>query len=237
MDLYTVQAESNWAWIIFWSIYWIGGLFLSLYGSRKCVNFEKVKSNLLYGMLISWVLTNVLAVLPIRGVINFDMDYWVQGIWEPVYKLGLALLFAELWFYHVHVLLHQSQFYVKFHKQHHEFFKPYPLAGLYCSTYEMVVCNVISVSIGPILTNLQGFWFYIWFVLVALNVLLTHSPLSTHDIHHRLLNYNYGVINIFDTLYGTWYIKPKSEEINESITYCQSVPNIVLSDNLEQNIV
>lgn len=210
MDIYTHQTEANCTWMIFWLVYWTGGFFLSLYSSRKCICFDKVRPNLYNGMLITWIGTNLVAVLPIRGSINYDIDSWLQIIWEPIYKIGISLLIIELWFYHAHVLLHQPQFYMKFHKQHHEFKKPYPLSGLYCSTYEMIICNLLSTTLGPILTNLHGMWLYFWFTLVSINVLLAHSPLSNHDLHHRLLSYNYGVLNIFDSLYGTWYDKSLS---------------------------
>jgi sterol desaturase/sphingolipid hydroxylase (fatty acid hydroxylase superfamily) len=59
--------------------------------------------------------------------------------------------------------------------------------------------------------NITTPYLYIWFALVALNTTFTHSGFKLgwlmvggHDIHHESYKFNYGTLDIFDRLYGTY---------------------------------
>ena len=65
-------------------------------------------------------------------------------------------------------------------------------------------------SLGPFIFQIPYPYLYIWFFLVSLNLLLSHSGLkipflidNAHDDHHLYFNYNYGVSGYIDMLYGT----------------------------------
>ena len=98
-----------------------------------------------------------------------------------------------------------------FHKKHHTYRHPWSLTAMYCTGYEAVVCNLFAVGLGPVMLGIEPPYLYIWFGLVALNSTVTHSGYSlgwlvdgSHDEHHRSYNCNYGVLTIFDRIYGTY---------------------------------
>jgi methylsterol monooxygenase len=116
--------------------------------------------------------------------------------------------------------MHHRWFY-KWHADHHVFIEPYGLAGLYCSSVEMVLVNELSIVIP---FQLLGFSFIeatIGPMLIALNVLKGHSVLHKrddipdylpyrliqswdHDTHHRLMTCNYGIMYLLDRIHGTY---------------------------------
>jgi len=206
--------SAMYSWLIFWITYWIGGIYFS-YKARKIRPISRVKtvlSNLIMNMMWSFLGTVVIFHIPIR----LDTGYNI------VVRLLLCNLITEIWFYHIHIMVHHPQLYKRFHKQHHEFTHPYALTALYCTGYEAVVCNLFSVSLGPIMLNVGSPYIYIWFVLVSLNSTFTHSGLRLgwlmdggHDLHHEVFKFNYGVLTLFDRLYGT-YKGPVVSEENET---------------------
>src|SRR4029079_14210643 len=106
------------------------------------------------------------------------------------------------------------------------------LIALYCSGYEAVVCNVFAVGLGPVMLDIGFPYLYIWFALVAINSTLTHSGIKmswladgSHDEHHRN-NVNFGVLGIFDKIYGT-YFSVLDIEINKTVEEKNKTENIV----------
>ncbi len=118
----------------------------------------------------------------------------------------------DIWFYHVHLMIHHPQLYTKIHKLHHhnKMTQPYALTSLYCSPFEAVFLNVFATSLGPIIFQIPPPYLYIWYFFVSLNSAATHSGLSipylidgAHDIHHKTFTHNYGISIYFDWIYGT----------------------------------
>ena len=172
---------------------------------RKITDLNLVMFNLIQNMFWTWLTTNIVFMIPFRILEH-------TSIWL---KFVLCLLFTEVWFYHMHIMMHHRQLYIKFHKKHHTFQYPYALTAMYSSAYETILCNTLSVGLGPILFGLPSPYIYIWFILVAFNSVFTHSGFklklfgyniidNSHDIHHQLFNYNYGPMIILDKLYGTY---------------------------------
>ena len=193
------------SWIIFWIVYWISGIFITWKGHasgvRKADRLSDVINSLILNMIWTFIGSVVLFYLPIRTTLEINI----------VIKFILCNLITEIWFYHVHLMVHHPQLYKLFHKQHHEFSKPYALTAMYCSGYEAVICNLFSVGIGPIMLGFDVPYLYFWFGLVALNSTITHSGYKlgwlidgSHDIHHKNFNCNYGTITLFDRIYGTY---------------------------------
>jgi sterol desaturase/sphingolipid hydroxylase (fatty acid hydroxylase superfamily) len=128
-------------------------------------------------------------------------------------KYVVIIIFGEIWFHHSHLLLHHPLLYKHIHAKHHEFVEPYALVSVFCTIPEFFICNFPTVVIAPILVNLTGYYLYFWVFLASLDVTLAHSRLfncklynNLHDLHHKHMNCNYGVIDIFDKLYGTYRI-------------------------------
>ena len=177
---------------------------------------------------IAWTLvgTTIIYNLPFRILTEYNI----------LVKCGFSLIVAEVWFYHIHIMLHQSQFYSRFHKQHHEFVKPYALTALYGSAFEAVVCNLMAVSLGPVLTQMEPSWLYLWFAGMAINSTLSHSGLKygwvdgSHDVHHSKYIYNYGLLGILDKIYQTEHkirSEIESKEYNPSSEMTKIVVTIV----------
>ena len=108
-------------------------------------------------------------------------------------------------------MLHQKQLYPLLHELHHKFPKPYALTALYSTPYEVIVSGVFSGSLGPMICQLPPPYLYIWFFIISLNSVCTHSGYrifflidGSHDKHHSLYSVNYGVSPWLDMLYGTY---------------------------------
>lgn len=203
-----INLEPIIAWFYFWFIYWIFGLIISFYCNyyniSKITRLKDVCINLIFNMFNTFISLNIL--------LNIQFD--IFSYWNIYYKFLFCIFITEFWFYHTHIMLHQKDMYIKFHKKHHEFKHPYALTAIYCTAYECIVCNVTAVCIGPILTGLKGYYLYIWTILVTLNTLIGHSGITIklgkyylypnmHDIHHSDFLYNYGTLNLLDSMYST----------------------------------
>ena len=205
------------SWCTFWLTYWISGIFLTWKAHhekvREITNLKEVCTVLIINMF--WTLLGVLmlAFLPLRIITDTHI----------IIKLILTYLIADIWFYHFHVMLHQPDIYKYLHKTHHKFLHPYGLTALYCTGYEAIFLNVFSVSIGIIIFQVPSPYIYIWYSLVALNSVCSHSGYKfwifidgSHEFHHTHNNKNFGFSPWFDMLYGTYYSEIKKEEKEES---------------------
>lgn len=203
------------SWIIFWLTYWSVGGMLTWYTNKfkKVERLPEVITVLITNMF--WTLLGVvfLCFLPLRALTNTHI----------IIKLFLTYFITDIYFYHVHIMLHHPQLYSALHKMHHSFQNNnYSLVALYCTPYEAIFLNVFAVSWGPVIFQIPPPYIYIWFNLVAFNSVFTHSGLNIpyvydnlHDIHHKLFNYNYGTSVYLDKIYGTFWGKGK-EDKNEN---------------------
>ena len=82
------------------------------------------------------------------------------------------------------------------------------MAAAYAHPLEFIFGNVLGIGAGPILTNAHPYTAYAWFTLALLSTCKGHSGYDilnarTHDIHHQLTNFNFGVIDLGDYVMGT----------------------------------
>jgi sterol desaturase/sphingolipid hydroxylase (fatty acid hydroxylase superfamily) len=168
----------------------------------------------------SLALAGLLPLLPrpawfAPGVVADDTVIGWSVVIHSVRSLLITLALLELWFYHVHRLLHLPAFY-RWHRQHHEFERPFALAALYGSTVEFLLLNVAAVFLGPWLTYMPMPLMCVYLAVVGADVAIGHSghhPYATfHDRHHVSFKYNYGVFYLFDALYGTWWADPPASK-------------------------
>lgn len=197
-------------WISFWTTYWIFGSLLSWFGHvkkiREVSKIKEVVSVLIVNMMWTFFGAIMINFLPIRAM----SDSYV------IIKLLLTYLITDIWFFHVHIMMHQRQIYPYLHKLHHSYQFPWALTALYCTGYEAIVLNLVSVSLGPVIFDLPSPYVQIWMFIVALNSVLTHSGINisflnygSHDVHHNKYLYNYGLSPYLDMLYGTSEPTPK----------------------------
>lgn len=206
-------------WAIFWSTYIYVGYELPTTGEitrpSTNVNLRNVQAKLCGNFLITGLILPILYRI-VPSIIMF-----------PITTLGLLskyiclLLFIEIWFYYSHRLMHTKYLY-RWHLDHHAFIKGYGLSGLYCSLFEMIFVNQMSITVPSLLLNLSLTEGIVLSFLVALNVLKGHSALHRnnhvlkwvpeqlrqswdHDYHHRYMTHNFGVLYLLDRIHGTYY--------------------------------
>lgn len=177
---------------------------------RKHLKWDKVRKTLYRNFSVLFVLTllipPILDCTPIPSCLSGLGEFGIVGQWF------LSSIVLEIWFYYTHRLIHYPSLYRLFHKQHHEFIKPYSWTGLYCSITELIGINLLSVSIGPLIVGMKGWNLMLWTINVAvLTVLGHHSEFNIpfisdgkHDIHHLQFKYNYGIFETLDRLHGTF---------------------------------
>ena len=196
--------NAMYSWLVYWIVYWISGTYLSWKGNtiRPVVKLSKVLNTLGLNMVWTFIGSIFIFYIPLRLDTSFNI----------IIKLLLCNVITEIWFYHIHIMVHNPQLYKRFHKLHHEFRYPYALTAMYCTGYEAVFCNLFAVALGPIMLNIPSPYLYIWFGLVSLNSTFTHSGFrlgwlmdGSHDIHHEYSTRNFGTLTIFDRIYGTYY--------------------------------
>jgi sterol desaturase/sphingolipid hydroxylase (fatty acid hydroxylase superfamily) len=233
MEAITIETALL-SWCIFWINYFVFGILLSWYthkeNIRKVTHLKEVLPVVLANML--WTLPGILVLYfcPLRA--------WTDT--HIIVKLILTYIIMEIWFYHFHLLIHHPQLYKKIHKLHHHDYmmQPYALTSLYCSPYEAIFLNVFAVSLGVIIFQIPAPYIYIWYSLVAINSVATHSGLyipflidGTHDKHHQYYNrYHYGISIYFDWIYGTL---PINENEIENKSNERNLGNFSIDPNLK----
>lgn len=188
------------AWFTFWSVYWLTeGFFPYDERSQDIVPRSSVQRVVARNMFLS---------LP-YGYILWDLMPDISSIMfeSPILKLIICTIIMDGWFYFSHRMLHHPWFY-KWHKQHHKFNIPYPLMAVYCSPVEALLCDVTAMGLGPMLLKMSGLELEIWMTFAALHSLMIHSTLShgrDHNVHHGKNMGNFGLLSLFDRLFGTYY--------------------------------
>jgi len=221
-DNITINVAIN-CWVIFWLTYWIFGSLISWIAHVKNIRLvfelKKVVSVLLVNMV--WTLLGIIILYfcPLRALTDSHI----------VVKFILSYFVTEIWFYHVHLLIHHPQLYSQIHKMHHfkPMNKPYALTGLYCTPYEAIVLNVFATSLGPVIFQIPSPYLYLWYILVSLNSVSSHSGVTipylieeSHDLHHLYYDRFYGLSVYLDWLYGTYkrdFHEEKEKEENKNL--------------------
>lgn len=116
--------------------------------------------------------------------------------------------------------MHNKHFY-KWHSDHHAFIQSHALAGLYCSVVEMLIVNQMSIAIPYQLLGFSLTEIIIMNIYVEITTLKGHAGLYfrtdlpkwlpksfvsalDHDIHHRAMTSNFGVLYLLDRIHGTY---------------------------------
>jgi len=125
-------------------------------------------------------------------------------------KILFYILTGDIWFYTTHRMLHEIPFLYKLHKHHHRLALTCALAALDSNIIEHILV-VGSFIIGPYLYKGHILTLYFWIILATFNVVNSHcgyfkynNKHSRHNIHHKLLKYNYGNgFYLMDKAFGT----------------------------------
>ena len=124
------------------------------------------------------------------------------------------ILCSEMYFYYVHRLFHTPYLYKNIHYFHHKHDKPYALCAYVVHPLEHLLVNLPTLLIGPMIfhVGVSKQMMKIWVVVANISIISSHCGYfawwgnvnNYHDIHHRLLKYNYGnSLYLFDKFHKT----------------------------------
>lgn len=212
-------------------VYWVNGGFLLIFDTvfatvardYKIQPRQHFDTKLMKKVVSNILFNQVLVVPPFAAslfVIKCITGRGAVLTWElpshqemTLHTIGFICL-NEILFYYGHRMLHQSYFYKKVHKVHHEFKSPIALVAIYCHPFEMLVANMLPLFSGFILLNSHAYTQVLWLVFAVLGtqthhcgvhwpwLALDHQP-TFHDLHHEKFNCNFGNVGLLDALHGT----------------------------------
>lgn len=149
-----------------------------------------------------------------------DMERRAQtSIWPfswSLRSLAWSFVIADSVFYWSHRLLHHPYLYKRIHGVHHKYRFPTALTAVYCHPLEMVLCNTMTILVGPLVTGMCPVLMAIWAMGGCLYTQLEHHGYqlvpgidpSHHDQHHQRVTGNYGLTRGWDLLCQTMLPHP-----------------------------
>lgn len=130
---------------------------------------------------------------------------------ESILVIPFYMFVADQWFYWTHRLGHHPLIYQGIHSVHHQWSHPVAVRAIYAHPLEHLVVNIGSIVVGPLLIPANFLIILFWVALTTWNAVSGHSGTDVpgsgnivkHDLHHRLLNCNYGTLGLSDIMWGT----------------------------------
>ncbi|XP_065670193.1 fatty acid hydroxylase domain-containing protein 2 isoform X2 [Hydra vulgaris] len=137
-----------------------------------------------------------------------------------LFELCIFILIEEVGFYYSHRAAHHPRIYKHIHKIHHEWTAPISIVCIYAHPLEHIFCNVLPISIGPIIMGSHLATALLWYCITLTSTHIAHggyhlpflpSP-EAHDYHHLKFVNNFGTLGVLDRLHGTdnLFIKTKA---------------------------
>ncbi|KIL57467.1 hypothetical protein M378DRAFT_181618 [Amanita muscaria Koide BX008] len=143
-----------------------------------------------------------------RTVYRFDAA--LPGIPEILRDVLLTALLHDIFFYHIHRLLHHPLLYRTYHKTHHRFTAPVAMAAQYASVTEHVLANVAPILLSLMILKAHVVTFWIVLGIGLFRTTTVHSGFDffagkakNHDKHHEKSLVHFGSTGMMDWLYGT----------------------------------
>jgi methylsterol monooxygenase len=164
---------------------------------------------------------NLLVLAPLAFFVAYLIVTYSQGrqvTSEPLPSLGKAMLGAlksaimlEILFYYGHRTAHHPRLYKYFHKVHHDFTAPIPVATFHMHPVDFIMNNALPVLAGPVLfqQHIMAVWLWVAIMLVieihlhcGLELPFIPTPMD-HDYHHETTDSCYGIFGFLDAFHGT----------------------------------
>jgi len=248
------------SWLLVEAVYWAHGLlaflFLDLNRYPTVLYKYKLQDKISFQvkggrgnpsskkLFLNLFLNHVCVLLPMN-ILLYYLSKWnivpskfrlgtLPSFFEILWQVVLFVFLEEIGFFYSHWLFHAKPLYTRFHKIHHEFHSPIALAASYVHPIEMIFCNIIPITLGPLLVGCHIVTFWLWGILAVLGTQVHHCGFrfpwqpkfdqqpDFHDYHHENFTSNYGLLGILDYLHGTdkpWrnVRKQKSQEFRNRI--------------------
>ena len=209
--------------IVMWThliVYWTSSIFF-LFFNYYCQSHSIVKYNHMEGKRPVPDIKNIYKAIMLsisNQIISIPVIYFTidkchnENAYTYVYAYILIfLVLADQWFYWIHRLCHYNKIIFKYiHSLHHHWTYPIAVSTLYVHPLEHIIINLGSFLIGPLLFPTSNLCLCIWTAMSTLNSVIAHggtkiiSNDGTHDLHHRFLIYNFGVLGVSDRMFGTF---------------------------------
>jgi sterol desaturase/sphingolipid hydroxylase (fatty acid hydroxylase superfamily) len=129
----------------------------------------------------------------------------LHSVVTTVYNLTMYSLISEFCYYIYHNIIHMQKYYKDYHSLHHKNIDVYPIDTFYIESVDGLF--LIGALSAPILClQLNYFEFITCIYVYTTAAALVHSTkfFSHHSIHHKLLIYNYCLLNpVFDIIFKT----------------------------------
>jgi len=123
-----------------------------------------------------------------------------------VYNIAMYSIITEFFYYLYHNVIHTQKYYKEHHSLHHKSIEVYPIDTFYIEQVDGLFL-IGSLSAPIVLLRLNYFEFITCLYVYITAATLAHSPefFNHHAIHHKLLVYNYCILNpAFDIIFKTY---------------------------------
>jgi sterol desaturase/sphingolipid hydroxylase (fatty acid hydroxylase superfamily) len=123
-----------------------------------------------------------------------------------VYNIAMYSIITEFFYYLYHNVIHTQKYYKEHHSLHHKNIEVYPIDTFYIEQVDGLFL-IGSLSAPIVLLRLNYFEFITCLYVYITAATLAHSPefFNHHAIHHKLLVYNYCILNpAFDIIFKTY---------------------------------
>jgi len=176
---------------------------------------RKVVTNLLIGQFCVIVPCAFFYAECSKKGFGFRADPQLPSSAEMFHDYICFVIGNELIFYYGHAALHSKWLYRNVHKIHHEFQAPFALVASYCHPLEMLLSNVLPLTLTGFLMQVHLYTVVVWIVFAVLGTQLHHSGYhwpfipswdeqpDFHDFHHEKFTSNFGSIGFLDAIHGT----------------------------------
>ncbi|XP_061188760.1 fatty acid hydroxylase domain-containing protein 2-like [Saccostrea echinata] len=180
---------------------------------------KKLWHNILLNSTVILLPSSVLFYLALKWR-GCDLSFSLPGWKEFMFHIMSCILIEEIVFYYSHRMLHTPFFYKYIHKKHHEWTAPISFTAVYAHPFEMLVSNLMSLVLGPLICGSNFITTLLWLALSYAVTLIHHSGYHVpflpspefHDFHHLKFIGNYGVIGVLDRLHDTDKLFRKSRK-------------------------
>lgn len=128
-----------------------------------------------------------------------------HSLGQFVYNITMYSIISEFFYYIYHSAIHTERYYKGYHSLHHKNINVYPIDTFYIETVDGLFL-IGSLSAPIVFLRLNYFEFISCLYVYITAATLAHSPefFSHHSIHHKLLVYNYCILNpVFDIIFNT----------------------------------
>jgi len=177
-----------------------------------CIYYDDMRKNYmeLKESIKGSIINQIFVTYPFIYLYFKDYPLEYNNLELSILFLPFLLISADFYFYIIHRFCHEYLWFI--HRYHHRG-KNFAVKSLDAHVLEHLFCNLGSIICGVQLLKhyfiFNVYILYLWTIMITINTCLTHSEIydkkGEHLVHHKYLNYNYGVgFYLMDRIVGTY---------------------------------